>query len=102
MSEQKEVKKISVEISYCPCLGIYHYRRSDGDDFSFDNDKLEQILSGYLSQGKTRDAEYMARLTTGARETPHKVLVFDASGKCEVREPVVPAWVSELSKDETR
>lgn len=103
MPEKKDVKKLLVEISYCPCLGIYHYKRSDGDDFSFDNEKLEQILAGYLSQGKSRDAEYMARLTTGARETPHKVLVFDEKGKCEVREPVIPEWVSELSStDEQR
>jgi hypothetical protein len=92
-------RDVVVEISYCPCLGTYHYKRSDGEEYFWDNDKLEQTLTYYLTQGKARDAEFMARLTTAARETPHKVLVFDGAGKCEVREPVVPAWVAELASE---
>jgi hypothetical protein len=97
--QQRKDGAVRVEISYCPCLGIYHYVRSDGSEYFWDNDKLEQTLSVYLKDGKARDAEFMARLTTAARETPHKVLVFDESGKCEVRDAVIPAWVSELSSD---
>jgi hypothetical protein len=72
MSKGQKDQMVSVEISYCPCLGIYHYRRSDGDEWFWDNDKLEHTLTVYLGQGKAKDAEYMARLTTAARETPHK------------------------------
>ena len=101
MSDKPAVsdKKLSLEISYCPRIGIYHYRRTGGDEFFWDNDKLEKTLEGYLAQGKALDAEFMARITTAARETPHKVLVFDSDGKCEVREPVIPSWVAELSTD---
>lgn len=104
MSVEKRVsgdKKVTVEISYCPSMGIYHYRRTGvagaEDEYFFDNPKLEQTLSVYLKDGKVKDAEFMARLTTAARETPHKILVFGAEGTCEVREPVLPEWVAELA-----
>jgi hypothetical protein len=102
MSKDQKPRKdqpVSVEISYCQCLGIYHYKRSDGDEYFWDNDKLEQTLTVYLGQGKTKDAEFMARLTTAARETPHKLLTFGADGKCVVGEPVIPDWVAELSTE---
>jgi hypothetical protein len=97
--DEKKSQEVTVEISYCPGLGVYHYRRSDGDEYFWDNDKLEQTLTVYLSQGKTRDADFMARLTTAARETPHKILVFGSDGKCSVRDPVIPDWVPKPSSD---
>lgn len=86
-------KDLVVEISYCPELGIYHYTRSDGDEFFWDNVMLEQTIEAYLRQGKMKDAEFMARVTTAARETPHKVVVFHGDGTVKVKDPVVPEWV---------
>ena len=86
-------KNLRVEISYCPELGLYHYKRSDGDEFFWDNEKLEQTLSVYIKEGKTRDAEFMAKLTTDAREKPHKIVVFHGDGSCEIKDPTVPEWV---------
>jgi hypothetical protein len=96
----KDPKSLSVEISYCPCLGVYHYKRSDGVEYYWDNDKLEHTISVYIQQGKARDAEFQARLTTAARETPHKILIFRGDGTCEIKEPEVPEWVSRLGAEE--
>jgi hypothetical protein len=96
---EKKSQDVSVEISYCPCLGIYHYWRSDGDEYFWDNDKLEQTLTVYITDGKMRDADFMARLTTAARATPHKILVFGSDGKCSVRDPVIPDWVPKPLSD---
>ena len=41
-SDASVASKMEVQISYCSELGIYHYVRTDGDEFFFDNDKLEQ------------------------------------------------------------
>jgi hypothetical protein len=99
MGKDRKDEKLSVSISYCPCLGTYYYRTSDGSERSFfDNDELESTLSSYINQGKVKESEVMARLTTAAREHPHKVLVFDVDGKSSVCEPVVPEWVAGLSK----
>ena len=68
--------KMAVQISYCSDLGIYHYVRTDGDEFFFDDDKLEQSIAVYLSQGKNVDAEFMALLTADARKYPHKILIY--------------------------
>lgn len=81
-------KDITVQISYCPALGLYHYRRSDGEYF-FDGDQLEQSLEAYLLDGKKMDAEYMAKLTSFARVFPHKLVTFFADKTFEVRDPVV-------------
>ena len=81
-------KDITVQISYCPALGLYHYKRSDGEYF-FDGDQLEQSLEAYLLDGKKMDAEYMAKLTSFARVFPHKLVTFFADKTFEVRDPVV-------------
>jgi len=77
------------QISYCPCLGIYHYKRSDGDEFFFDSEKLEQSLMVYVQQGDRRQGEFMAMLTGLARRIPHKIIEIDAEGRPTIKEPVV-------------
>ena len=80
--------KMAVQISYCSDLGIYHYVRTDGDEFFFDDDKLEQSIAVYLSQGKKKDAEYMALLTADARKNPHKILVYRGGKPPRIVDPV--------------
>jgi hypothetical protein len=80
--------KVAVQISYCPELCTYHYIRSDGDEFFFDDDKLEQSISVYLSQGKQADAEFMALLTADARMHPHKILVYEGGKPPRIVDPV--------------
>ena len=80
--------KVAVQISYCPELCTYHYVRSDGDEFFFDDDKLEQSISVYLSQGKQSDAEFMALLTADARMHPHKILVYEGGKPPRIVDPV--------------
>lgn len=80
--------KVAVQISYCPELSTYHYIRTDGDEFFFDDDKLEQSISVYLSQGKQADAEFMALLTADARKHPHKILVYEGGKLPRIVDPV--------------
>jgi hypothetical protein len=80
--------KVAVQISYCPELCAYHYIRTDGDEFFFDDDKLEQSISVYLSQGKRTDAEYMALLTADARKHPHKILIYEGGKPPRIVDPV--------------
>ena len=87
-------KNITVEISYCPILGMYHYKRTDGEYF-FDADQLEQSLEAYLLDGKKMDAEYMAKLTAFARVFSHKLVTFFADKTFEVRDPVVASLEDE-------
>ena len=54
-------KKITIQISYCPILGLYHYVREDGEYF-FDNSQMEKSINAFLADGKTMDAEFMAKL----------------------------------------
>jgi hypothetical protein len=96
MSEQSPVpnrpppidpsKKISVQISYCPTLGLYHYVREDGEYF-FDNGQMEKSINAFLASGKTMDAEYMAKLTGLARAFPHKIYTIFADLTFDVRPP---------------
>ena len=80
--------KMAVQISYCPELCIYHYVRSDGDEFFFDDAKLEQSITVYLSQEKRKDAEYMALLTADARKYPHKILIYEGGKPPRIVDPV--------------
>ena len=80
--------KMAVQISYCPDLCIYHYIRTDGDEFFFDDDKLEQSIAVYLSQGKKLDAEFMALLTADARKYPHKILIYEGGKPPRIVDPV--------------
>ena len=91
--------EVVVQISYCPELGIYHYIRNDGDEFFFDTEKLEKSLETFLSQQNRADAEYMSRLTAGARQFPHKLITYYADGKCKILDPPPPVD-SELSPPE--
>jgi len=87
-SKALDPSRIEVQISYCAVLGIYHYVRTDGDEFFFDDDKLEQSIAVYLSQGKKKDAEYMALLTADARKNPHKILVYRGGKPPRIVDPV--------------
>lgn len=83
MSDQKSEVSVSTEISYCPHLDVYDYKRVDGT-YRFNTPELEKTISMYLDQGKTRDSEFMAVLTAMARRYPHKRVKFDAEGNCNV------------------
>lgn len=76
----------ATEIAYCPHLGIYHYRRADGDEFLFEELGLERAIESYLKQADTRQAEFMAALTAFARKFPHQVVSFDGDGNLNLRE----------------
>jgi hypothetical protein len=78
-------KTATTEISYCPHLNLYHYKRADGDEFFFDTAQLEVSIESYLKQGNSRDADFMAQLTAWARKFPHKTATFYADGRFEVR-----------------
>jgi hypothetical protein len=96
MSEQSQVasrpppidpnKKISVQISYCPTLGLYHYVREDGEYF-FSNEQMEKSINAFLADGKTLDAEYMAWLTGMSRSFPHKICTIFQDLTFDVRPP---------------
>lgn len=88
------------EIAYCPHLGIYHYRRADGDEFMFDEVGLEQAVEAYIKQADTRQAEFMASLTAFARQFPHQVVSFDADGNLNLRELLAREHQGEESADE--
>ena len=101
-----ETSKMAVQISYCPELCIYHYIRTDGDEFFFDDDKLEQSIAVYLSQGKKLDAEFMALLTADARKYPHKILIYEGGKPPRIVDPAphsfdeVPSPVGKPDKKE--
>jgi len=85
--EKTEVKEsAATEISFCPHLGIYRYKRADGSDYMFDSAQLEITVNSYLKAGKSMEAEFMAVLTGFARRYPHKVVSFDEEGKCRLRD----------------
>ncbi len=90
--------KMFVEVSYCPHLGIYHYKHSDGTEYFYDNTQLENVLVVHLSQGHAAEAEWISRLASDAREFPHKIIAFNEERKCQFREPVIPDWVAQLGK----
>ena len=90
-----EASQVVVQISYCPELGIYHYVRSDGDEFFFDDDKLEQSITLYLSQKKKKDAEFMALITADARAHPHKIVVYEGDKPPKIVSPVPHTFVDD-------
>jgi hypothetical protein len=83
-------KSLVTEISYCPCLGIYHYLRSDGVEFFFTWQQLEDCIETYLRSGHHADAQFMAEMTGRAREAPHLIVVVAADGKGSFRKPEQP------------
>ena len=78
-------KDVTTEISYCPHLGIYYYKGADGFESFFDTAQLEISIDTYLKQGNAGEADFMSRLTAWARKFPHKVAIFHADGRFEVR-----------------
>jgi len=103
MAETSDSKtKVVTEISYCPCLGIYHYKRSDGDEFFFDNDKLEESLMVYIQQDEKRQAEFMSKMAVMARYAAHKIVMIDSEGNPSLKEPVVRDFSSEVEEPNPR
>jgi hypothetical protein len=75
-----DADKSQTLISYCPFLGLYHYKRADGDEFFFDRDKLESAVNAYLAQGDFQNAEFMSVLTAYSRQYPHMVITLFPDG----------------------
>ena len=75
-----DVDKSQTLISYCPYLGLYHYKRADGAEFFFDRDKLLKAVEAYLKQGDFQNADFMAVLTAYARQYPHMVITLFPDG----------------------
>jgi hypothetical protein len=78
-------KDLTTMISYCPHLDIYYYKGTDELESFFDTVQLEISIDTYLRQGNAGEADFMSRLTAWARKFPHKVAVFHADGRFEVR-----------------
>jgi len=90
----------ATEISFCPHLNLYHYRRADGSEYFFNTPQLEQSVEAYAKAGDPRQAEFMAVLTSFARKFPHKVVSFDAEGQLNLRE-LMPQGLPEAEGSET-
>ena len=90
-------KDVAVQISYCPALGLYHYKRFD-EEYFFNNENLEESLEAYLLDGKNVDAEFMAKLTSWARAFPHKIVTFFADKTFKICAPEVSTFEDELDE----
>jgi hypothetical protein len=75
----------TTQISFCPHLSLYHYKRADDTEYFFDEDQLEKAIETYLGVGDTRQAEFMATLTSWARKFPHKLVTIYADGRFRVQ-----------------
>lgn len=84
--------KARTEISYCPEMGIYHFRQADGKEFLFDTPRLLADLDAGLkgTPESRRYAEFMSLLTGFARQFPHKVVSFGEDGCVNLSELVKP------------
>jgi len=83
-SDSKEqVTSVITCIAYCPHLDLYEYTRVDGT-YRFNTEELSKTVDFYISEGRTRDSDFMAVLTGLARRYPHKRVSFDAEGQCNV------------------
>jgi hypothetical protein len=80
MSNEQSQPVAATEISFCPHLQIYHYRRADGSEYMFDTEQLKQSIDTLLKTGSAREAEFMAMLTAAARRYPHQRVAFDNDG----------------------
>jgi hypothetical protein len=76
----------TTEISFCPRLGIYHYKRADGTEYFFDSTQLEKSIKTYQEVGDLRLADFMVQLTSWAREFPHKLVTIFPDSRFEVRD----------------
>jgi hypothetical protein len=81
-------QSLVVRVSYCPELGIYHYTRSTGEEFFFDEAKLHTTLKFYLEQGNREEARLIILLTADAKENPHKIVVYVDGNPPSVVDPV--------------
>ena len=82
---QEPATTAATEVSFCPHLALYHYRRLDGSEYFFDAPQLEKSIQAYLDNGDPLQAEFMAMLTGLARQRPHEVLSFDEKGQMTLR-----------------
>ena len=95
-SEQKP----RTEISYCPEMGLYRFKRANGDLFLFDNERLVADLDYQMKHGGQREADFMALLTGMARRAPHKLVAVDEDGNVNVSDLVrVDTFDDEKSGD---
>ena len=101
-SSQASPASAATEISFCPHLGIYRYRRADGVDYMFDTPQLEATIQSYIKAADTMQADFMAILTGFARKYPHQVVRFDAQGKCQLQkleeQPPYPVEADPVTK----
>ena len=74
----------TTQISYCPHLDIYNFKRVDGEYF-FDTPALEASIETYQTTGDLRQADFMAALTSFARKFPHKVITIFPDLTFEIR-----------------
>lgn len=74
-----------VQISYCPKLDVYHYRRADGAEKFFTEEQLIIAIDTYLHVGDTRNADYMVQLTKYARTFPHSTFTVWPDGRYEIK-----------------
>jgi hypothetical protein len=100
--EPVSAENATTEISFCPHLGIYHYKRQDGTEYFFDTEKLEQSINTYLKEGLSQEADFMIQLTAWGRKFPHKVATFHADGSFTVRklEPIKSETTDETESPE--
>lgn len=75
-----DATRATTAIGYCPHLGMYHYKREDGEEFFFNREQLEISLADYLQQHDLKQANFMAKLTGYARKYPHVMVVIKADG----------------------
>src|SRR5271157_5318146 len=92
MSEKKEktisaptgqkidTQPATMEIAYCPHLGIYYHRDAAGEEYFFNRIQLEVSLEEYLKQHNLRQADFMAKLTGYARQYPHVMVIIKTDG----------------------
>jgi hypothetical protein len=86
MADSQASASIVTEISYCPHLNLYHYKKADGADYFFDTPQLEIAIDAYIKAGETRQADFMIMLTALARRYPHQVMSFNDKGECVLRD----------------
>ena len=91
-SKSEEQGKIIFSVSFCPHLGVYHYKPSLGNEIFFDWRDLERGIEEYESKGDPRQAKFVADLTSWARLFPHKIVTFFEGGKFIVRAEEVPVY----------
>lgn len=96
MLDPDDKMKGKTQISYCPHVDVYRYVTVDGQVFLFDTGQLEVSIETFLKDGDAKQADFMALLTSFARQLPHSVITFDEEGKADVTELVARSHVGEV------